>query len=873
MTSLTAFIGTALSRWVRIVLRFRLLVIGFALICAALSIVYSSTRLGINTDTADMISAELPWRQHFIEFRESFAARDRNIAVVVSAPTAEQADAFTSTLVARLEARPDLFMSVFAAGAGEFFERHGLLYLPVERLEELADNLAAAQPLLGQLRPRFDGSTIIELAGRTLDADGDAAAADALYAELAAAVRAAAAESSEPVEWRALMMGEAAADGAGDAAGRRIVVLRPALDFDRVQPAEPAIDGLRAIVGELAETQFRDVSARLTGSVAMEHEEMLTVRAGAGLAALASLLMVGIVLYAALRSLKLIVVALVTLAVGLTGTAAFAAAAVGHLNLLSVAFAVLYVGLGVDFIFHFCLRVKELLVQGLPVDEAIAAAAGGVGTSLVICTVTTAAGFYAFIPTDFDGVSELGLISGTGMFVSLFVSFTLLPALLGQLLSERDRTARRAWLPARGFAPLASRPRVVVAVAALLAVGAAVLLPRAEFNSNPIHLRDPDSESVRALEDLADDGQAPLFDLVAIAPDSATAERWAAELRDLPEVRSVATADALVPDEQEEKLFVLEDISLVMGPGFADVERGDAQPAALEQALTRLREDLGSAARAGDPPARALADAIDALFARLDDLDDAARRRALRGLDRDIAAGLPAELDRLSRGLSAEPIDLDTLPAPLTERWIAQDGRLLIQISPSENVNDNDAAARFVAAVRGVVPSATGLPVVYQEASRTVVRSFQLALTYALVLVATLLFVFLRRLRDVLLVILPIGLACIVTAAATVLLDMPFNFANIITLPLLVGIGVDNGIHIVHRMRSEPPPDGQPFGTSTSLAVLASGLTTVASFGNLGFSAHQGMASMGQLLALGMALMLAATLVLLPAMLKLGGPR
>jgi hypothetical protein len=177
-----------------------------------------------------------------------------------------------------------------------------------------------------------------------------------------------------------------------------------------------------------------------------------------------------------------------------------------------------------------------------------------------------------------------------------------------------------------------------------------------------------------------------------------------------------------------------------------------------------------------------------------------------------------------------------------------------------------------VTAVRSVVPNATGLPVVHQEASATVVRSFQLAFLYALALVSLLLLFFLRGGGDMLLVLVPILFAATVTAAATVWLGIPFNFANIIALPLLVGVGVDNGIHLVHRMRTEPPKDGEPLNTSTSRAVLASGLTTIASFGNLAFSAHVGMASMGQLLTVGMAVMLAATLILLPALLR-RGPR
>ncbi len=868
MTAPTSWMAASVTRWVGVILRFRKSVVLLSLLLAALAMGYASSRLGINTDTANMISAELPWRQDFMAFREAFPARDRNIAVVVSAPKAERADAFASALVARLEAEPALFGSVLSAGVGEFFEQNGLLYLPVEQLETLADRLAEAQPLLGLLRPAADGAAIIEATERILDAAGTDPTTDALVTELTAAISAAHDGERNPVEWRRLMMGDDVAALAGS--DRRIVVLRPELDFERLQPAAPAMERLRELIAELVSERFPDVDADLTGSVAMEHEEMLSVQSGAGFAALASLVMVLLVLYATLRSFKLVLIALLTLLTGLAGTAAFAAAAVGHLNLISVAFAVLYVGLGVDFIFHICLRVRELLAEGLQLDDAILRTLDGVGMSLVICTVTTAAAFYAFIPTEFEGVSELGLISGTGMFVSLAVSFTLLPALLGLMLTDRDRQPPPSWLSLRSLEPLMARPKVVVAGAAVLGVIAVLLLPRAEFDSNPIHLRDPSSESVRTFELLAADGEAPLFDVAAIAPDRETAAAWAEQLRALPEVRSVTTVDALVPQQQDEKLLVLEDLALVMGPGFADLERAPFDAERLERALAGLDRQLDLVE--GEGAVVELDAELEAFLAELA-ADGAARGQRLAALDDALAANLPEELARLGRALGAERFGLDALPQPLAERWTAADGRTLVEIAPTENVSDNRAAQRFVTAVRSVVPNATGLPVVYQEASATVVGAFQLALIYSTVLITLLLFVFLRKTKDVLLVLGPVALACAITAGATVLLDMPFNFANIITLPLLLGIGVDNGIHIVHRVRHEPPSEGMTLRTSTTAAVLACGLTTVASFGNLGFSAHQGMASMGMLLTLGMIAVLATTLVLLPALLRIGVAR
>ena len=236
-------------------------------------------------------------------------------------------------------------------------------------------------------------------------------------------------------------------------------------------------------------------------------------------------------------------------------------------------------------------------------------------------------------------------------------------------------------------------------------------------------------------------------------------------------------------------------------------------------------------------------------------------------LETALTAGLPNELRRLAAGLQAMPFGREALPTALAERWLASDGRELVEITPREDVSDNAAAGRFIGAVRGVVPNATGLPVVYQEASATVVSAFEQAMLYAIVMVVAIIWLALRNAKDTLLVILPIVAAAVATAALTVLIDMPLNYANIIALPLLVGIGVDNGIHVVHRMRTDSAE--QLFNTSTMRAVLASGLTTVASFGNLAFSSHVGTASMGVLLALGLAASMAATLIALPACLKL----
>jgi hopanoid biosynthesis associated RND transporter like protein HpnN len=855
-------IGSWLAAWASAVVARPRFATAATLALAALAAWYAAGNLGVNTDTANMISPTIPWRQHYNEYRDAFPLRDRNLLIVIDAPTPARADEFAAELLGELRKQPERYRAPLLAGEGEFFERNGLLYLPTADLAELTDRLAAAQPLIGLLEKRLDGTAVLDVARQTLAADGggDTAALASFYEELARTIGSAGDGGASALAWdRLISTGPARGSGA-----RRVITLQPAVDFSRMQPAAAAIADVRAIAARL--DPGGDVGVRLTGTVAMEHEELLSVSRGAGLGALATFLMVALVLYAALRSWRLLFASIVALVAGLSLTAAFAAVAVGQLNLLSIAFVVLNVGLGSDYVIHVLLRYRELVAEGHATNAALVEAVRDVGSSLVLCAFTTAAGFYAFIPTTFSGVSELGLIAGTGVFFGLFVSVTLLPALVAWWERDPRRLASApTWLDPRIFAPLSRRPRLVLGVATVVLVAAFAALPRVTFDSNPIHLRDPNSESVSTLLELAAAGDAPLLNLAAVAPDAATARRWAADLRKLPEVRAVTTTDSLVPAEQDEKLALLDDLKLLMGTDFGTLERSTADSGSFAAALGGL-----AAASKDVPSARLLYDAIER-FVVAAGVDRDASVRALRALDEALTVGLPRQLGRLAAAMRAERFDRDGLPAELRGRWIAADGRELVEIAPAEDVSDNAAARRFIGAVHGVVPTATGLPVVYQEASATVVAAFERALTYAFILVAAIIWLVLRNLKDTLLVLVPIALATVLTAALTLVVGMPFNYANIIALPLLVGMGVDNGIHVVHRMRNESVE--RLFDTSTMRAVLASGLTTVASFGNLAFSSHRGTASMGILLALGLVVSMAATLIVLPAWLAVRAPQ
>lgn len=397
----------------------------------------------------------------------------------------------------------------------------------------------------------------------------------------------------------------------------------------------------------------------------------------------------------ALRSLRLILATLLTLAAGLACTAGFAALAIGHLNLISVAFAVLFIGLGVDFGIHFCLRYREAQTAGFDHPQALGRAARDVGSSLVLCAVTTAIGFYAFIPTGYAGVAELGLISGTGMFISLFASLTVLPAFVSVGLREQGRRPPRE--PEFALPSFPTRhPRFICTVALLLAIGALLVLPRLHFDANPLRVRDPALESVQTFDELVDEGEVSPWRIGILTQDLGEADALAARLRELGSVDRALTLSDSLPADQEAKLRILEDVSLFLGLPIRgelhhapDLDEQIQSVARLRDALLRLQE--------GEDSIAAVESAAE-LVATLDGFLEEARHPhtgedAVAALETSLVGAILERVERLELTLTASRVTLEQLPVVVRERLISADGRALVEVYPTGNLNSNTAPA------------------------------------------------------------------------------------------------------------------------------------------------------------------------------------
>jgi len=860
-----------LAGWIRWVRKSAIAVLGLALLLTAGAAQFTISHIGINTDTTDMLSEELPFRRYDRALNKAFPQLWDTLIVVVEAATPDLADGGARRLAAALAARPELFGEVFYPDGAPFFRRNGLLYLESAELAALGDRLAEVQPLLGALAadPSLRGlAGVLHQALGQDDLDAAAALGRALdiFSETAEALAAErnGGTPARPLAWQALLSGEAPEP----ADRRRFITVKPVLDFTSLEPAAKAISALRAQATELGLTAERGLRVRLTGDAVMFQDELHSLRDGMGLVGLISAALVTGFLAIGLRSLRLVAATLVTLIAGLIWTAGFATLAIGELNLISVAFAVLFIGLSVDFGIHFCLRYREAVAAG-PAEgdgDALAEAARGVGGALTLCAVAAAIGFFAFLPTAYRGVSELGLIAGAGMFIALFANLTLLPAILSLAPLKPDGRVPRAPLDpdsprGGGLQRLVNRwPRRVIGGALALGLGAAVLLPFARFDDDPLNLRDPAAESVAALLELFDDPRVTPYGAAVLAPSLEAGAALAARLAALPEVASARTIADFVPADQDDKLALIDEMAVFLGPLFLGAAALPAPgPEQARAALGGLREALESTE--GPPAARRLANALD----RLAEDNGSWSPAVLAALEGLWLAGLPGRLAALDAALEADSVTLDDLPEALRARYLAVDGRVRVAVLPAEDLRAPEGRGRFVDAVRGLAPEATGAPVTITEAGRAVIRAFGEAAAYALILIVLLLLVVLRSARDSLMVLAPLVLAALLTVGATVAFNIPFNFANVIVLPLLFGLGVASGIHMVIRARGTGAAG--LLSTSTPRAVLFSALTTIGSFGALALSSHRGTASMGILLTIAISLTVLCTLVVLPALL------
>jgi hopanoid biosynthesis associated RND transporter like protein HpnN len=854
-----AAVDRACGRWVAFVGRHPGAVLAGVATATVLLGAYAALTIGVNADPRTLVNPSLPFQVRQRELGKSFHALADGILVVIDADSPSAAGRTADALGAKLAARTDLFAEVDVPGGGPFFAKNALLYLTTDQLEELTDRLSHVQPFLASFARDQSLVGLSDLLRQTLEAsrEGRVTGLDLAPAldRVRVVVEAVTDGHHAPDPWGAAVMGAALPAEAR----QRIVAVRPVQDMGEIPPDAPELVAVRDAIRALELPADGSVRARVTGEPVMNGEELIAVANQTLRVAIVSTVLFTLAIIVALRSTRTVLALVGSLLVSLVWSNGIAAATVRDLNIISAAFNVLIVGLGGEFGIHFAMRYIELVGQGRRRDAALVESAESIGGSLFSSAVTTSLGFFLFLLTDFSGVAQLGLISGAGMFASLAATLTVLPAILA--LGSREPRISSAALPPW----LARLDRLPIRFAWLvrptslaLGIAAVLLLPRIHFDYNPVRLHDPHQESVAAFQELLARTDASPWTADLIAPSLEDATALAARVRGLPEVGSVRTLLDYVPADQDAKRETLATASyfvppaIVAGPPRTNDER--------RAALARLAEEAGRAEKGPlTAPARALRNAVEIALARAGD-------NTLVTLEQALVGSLPDQIRDLQGLMKPDRVALHDLPPTLVRQMLAPDGRARVQVLPREDISDGRALERFVAAVRAVVPDAAGLAVYVVEWCRVAWRAMLYALVGGVACMALFLVVLWRSVWDMLLAFFPLALAAALTCASLVVLGQPFNFANVIVLPMLIGMSVDSGVHLVHRHRTDEAED--VLGTSTARAVFYAALTTMLSFGSLAFAPHRGIASIGALLTIGVGLVLVCYVVVLPAVLE-----
>ena len=841
------------------------LIIALGVIFAAACGLYTVRHFAVNTDLANLISSNLPWRQRELAYEKAFPQSIELIIAVIHGPTPELTGAAASAVVDRLSKRSDLFHSVRDVAGGTFFERNGLLFLSTEQLTGTMHELTEAAPLVRVLATDPSLRGLVQMLSLTLLGQRlQRYSLDDMSRSLnmaADTVEDALAGRSASFSWKVLLSGQPPIPE--DL--RRIVSIWAKLDYAAVQPGREAIAAVRQAAEQANLATEFNADVRLTGSVPITDQELVAVQEGG--ASVNNFVAVGVVLvilWLAMRSVRTVLAIVVNLLAGLAIAAALGLIMVGKFNPISVAFAILFVGLGSDFAIQYSVRYRAERHVTDDLHAALVKAAERVGTPLTLAAGSAAAGFLSFLPTSYRGLAELGLISGCGMVVAYVASLTLLPALLQVVHPppEPRPLGYAALAPVDQF--LQKHRFVVVAATAIVSVTGLPLLWHLQFDFDPLHLRNPNEEAVATYRELSKDPLIGKSAAEVLAESQAKATEAAKRLAAVPAVAQTRIVETFIPPDQDHKLTIIRDAARTLEPSLnppaaSALPTDEEKIAALKNGAQDLTKSVGQATGPGASAATRLAGDLNKLAAADATVRAAAEFAMVRPLTLD--------LEELRQALKPQRVTLENLPADIRRDWIAPDGQARAEATPKQDTDDK-ALRQFALAVLAAEPDATGPAISTFEWAEAMIGAFIQAAAWALCSIAILLWIVLRRAWDVVLTLVPLLVAAAVTLEICSLLNFSLNYANIIALPVLLGVGVAFKIYYVLAWRRGETNFLQ---SPLTRAVFFSALTTATSFGSLWLSSHPGLSSMGKLLALSLACTLASAALFQPAL--MGPPR
>jgi hopanoid biosynthesis associated RND transporter like protein HpnN len=893
------FIPRILMGMVHLVARFPLFTVVVVGILVALSILAACTGLSFLTQRNDLVSPtkehQQRWRLYVREFGE-----DDDMVVVVKGQNQPRMREALETLAKMVAARPDLFDRVFYKADLRPLRDRALLYMPVEEIRKIQSSIQDMkflfEPPLIELADPYIAWKVMSLSQMYSEANSRAfynrhqdrlSSRDREFFEQMTAITAmASATLDEPQNyrspWKSFMaqnanqpdlLAEPQYFFSGDKT-LAFFLTSPVQDRSSFTSSEKSIEEMRRLLETLRE-QYPDLEIGLTGLPVLEGDEMNASRSDTATASCIALIFVALLYLGVYRGVRYPFLTVSTLLVGTILALGWLTVTVGHLNILSATFAVMLIGLG-DYGVLWVTRYEQERARGHDVLGALRLTAQHVGPGILTASVTTAAAFYSGMLADFRAVSELGWIAGSGVLLCGLSCFTFLPAMI-RLMDRKEPVEkpimpmpeRTQWLPA-----LTRHPRwVMVGIVFLVMIGTA-FATRVRFNHNLLEMQAQGLESVQWELTLIEHTDGASWHAVSYTTTPEEARALKARFETLPCVSQVIEVASLIPLQQEIKMDAVRDIHKrlqKLPPRGQPIPHLLApEPEQLDRQITELVKSLGQIGYNNPPEmVRQLQAKLGELQERLQVMPAEVSVQRLRVFENHVTEDLAENLHRLRDVSTPGSIRPQDIPQNLRERYIGKNGKWLLKVFPTESLWEYEPLQQFAGAIRQVDPEVTGKPFSTLEGLDAMRDGFKWACIYAFLAMVLILALDFRNVRHTLLALTPLAFGLVLTFGIMGMFGVPLNMANIIALPLLLGVGADNGVHILHDYLSRPDRRRYALGYSTGRGILVAALTTVFGFGTLMISRHQGLFSLGLVLAIGVSCCMLTALVFLPALLRL----
>jgi hopanoid biosynthesis associated RND transporter like protein HpnN len=882
-----------------------------SLLLSGLSLFYTSQKMEFLTGRDDLMPKNTRFHGDYRAYRNEFGDKD-DIVVVMESDDQEKVGRFGEMLYQRLSADRKYFSDVFYPYGLAFFRENGLLYMPLSDLQALRDNIARAKPVLKELSVSPSVSTLFSSLTSQIDAyvkqgshtgenDKQLASLVFMLDKLGKGFEQFGKNGPAAFSLDEFLMqtGPEGKESSFSGAGKmQILTVLPFREGKSFVPAEAAIKKIRKEIKDLSGMpEFKGVKVGLTGIPVLEYEEMTTSKHDISLATVISVVLTVILLLFAFRGVMNVLAAMASLLIALSLSFGLATLLVGHLNILSMVFAVMLIGIGIEYGIQVVLRYQEEILRGTGELDALRIGVEKNFWSIIMAAATSACAFLTFIFTDFKGIAELGIIAGCGIAVCVVATFTVLPAILVIFSRYRKPAVRtkpaveqskvaespdggqgkgRLWLTHALF----GHPKVVIGTTIILCLASIYPLLHVKFDYNLMNLQAKGLESVEYAYKLMRNTDNPGYYAVAMASSAADAAAKTRALEELATVDRVVSFNSLVPEDQSRKLAMIADIRNELSDVKPVPYEENLQVMELPVVFENFRNSVvGLAGRLEEekkPEAarvKTFLATLDGFFARLEKEKDSGALNVLRDFQGNMLASLPQKLGMLKASLNPVAVTTADIPSELKNRFVGKTGKYLLQVVPKQNIFDFGPLKAFLDDVRKVDIHATGEPVMVYE-SMTIMRdAYRGAFIYAFIAITVLLLITFRSVRAAVIGLVPLIVGILLMISGMWLFGINFNSANIIVLPLVLGIAVDSGIYIINRFRREGETSVQVVSRSAGRGVIFNTFTIMATFGALMVSHHRGVFSIGAVMSLGMAACQVAFILVLPAVLTVYADR